>query len=160
MTGFVHKAYPPVYTQLARHAGFGSAMIVRGVEGGCIPSLSQVSRYFGYHGNGEMVLNKLTPSELGIYQEERMVPVPQGHQAVMESGSYADPWSIKPAVEYTLQSGLAALANQPGPALDSLIYGGAIALTHTGISNSLPEAAERVRQAIASGEARDRFEQG
>ena len=39
LTGYVHKAYPPVYAELGRFAGFDSALIVRGVEGGVTPSL-------------------------------------------------------------------------------------------------------------------------
>ena len=38
VTGYVHKPYPPVYADLAREAGFDTACIVRGVEGGVIPS--------------------------------------------------------------------------------------------------------------------------
>jgi uroporphyrin-III C-methyltransferase/precorrin-2 dehydrogenase/sirohydrochlorin ferrochelatase len=36
----VHKPYPRIYALLARHAGFDSALIVRGVEGSVIPLLS------------------------------------------------------------------------------------------------------------------------
>ena len=39
MTGYVHKPYPPIYATLARHAGYDSALIVRGVEGGVGASL-------------------------------------------------------------------------------------------------------------------------
>ncbi|MDD9812600.1 MAG: anthranilate phosphoribosyltransferase [Gammaproteobacteria bacterium] len=53
LTGYVHKAYPPVYLQLARAAGYAGALIVRGVEGGCIPSLSQASRFFACGGGGD-----------------------------------------------------------------------------------------------------------
>ena len=53
ITGYVHKAYPPVYLQLARAAGYAGALIVRGVEGGCIPSLSQASRFFACGGDGD-----------------------------------------------------------------------------------------------------------
>jgi len=37
LTGYVHKAYPPIYAEVARFSGFDSAMIVRGVEGGYYP---------------------------------------------------------------------------------------------------------------------------
>ncbi|MGI9310453.1 MAG: anthranilate phosphoribosyltransferase, partial [bacterium] len=33
LTGYVHKAYPPVYRQLARAADYDGAVIARGVEG-------------------------------------------------------------------------------------------------------------------------------
>ncbi|GIT48469.1 MAG: hypothetical protein Ct9H300mP14_03970 [Gammaproteobacteria bacterium] len=44
VTGYVHKPYPPIYAMLARRAGFASAAIVRGVEGGVIASLNQPSK--------------------------------------------------------------------------------------------------------------------
>jgi anthranilate phosphoribosyltransferase len=46
VTGYVHKPYPPIYATLARHAGFDSALIVRGIEGGVIPSLRQKSAMY------------------------------------------------------------------------------------------------------------------
>ena len=52
VTGYVHKPYPPVYADLAREAGFDTACIVRGVEGGVIPSLRQTGKYFHYHDRG------------------------------------------------------------------------------------------------------------
>ena len=38
VTGYVHKPYARIYMLLVRCAGFDSALIVRGVEGGIIPS--------------------------------------------------------------------------------------------------------------------------
>ena len=160
MTGFVHKAYPPVYAQLAKRAGFDSAMIVRGVEGGCIPSLSQVSRYFGYHQFGGLQLNKLSPQSLGIKCDHRMVPLHEEHERVLANASYDNPALIDPVIETVLESGLNALSNQPGAALDSLVYGAAIALTHTAIGTTIEQSADLARQAIASGEALARFNQG
>ena len=32
LTGYVHAAYPPVYSDLAKVAGFDSAILVKGVE--------------------------------------------------------------------------------------------------------------------------------
>ena len=37
VTGYVHKPYAAIYTMLARCAGFDSALIVRGIEGGNHP---------------------------------------------------------------------------------------------------------------------------
>src|ERR1700730_9026214 len=49
VTGYVHKPYPRIYALLARHAGFDSALIVRGVEGSVIPLLSQTGKVFRYY---------------------------------------------------------------------------------------------------------------
>ena len=43
VTGFVHKPYPPIYLMLARNAGFDSSIVIRGTEGGVVPSLRQKS---------------------------------------------------------------------------------------------------------------------
>ncbi|MGB5705403.1 MAG: hypothetical protein WBM41_01120 [Arenicellales bacterium] len=157
MTGFVHKAYPPVYASLARHAGFDSAMIVRGVEGGCIPSLSQLSRYFGYQDGNEMQLHKLTPREVEIDQRQRMVPIPDEFENLFSQTQFNATEVLGPAVLHNVEVGLDALNNKPGPMLDSLVYGAAIALCHSGVSESLVDGAEAARKAIASGEAIARF---
>jgi anthranilate phosphoribosyltransferase len=53
VTGYVHKPYPRIYALLARHAGFDSALLVRGVEGGVVPSLRQEGVCFNYQQMGE-----------------------------------------------------------------------------------------------------------
>lgn len=158
MTGFVHKAYPPVYAALARQAGFDSAMIVRGVEGGSIPSLSQLSRYFGYHGVEDATMYKLAPREVGIEQPLRMVPIPPEMEELVERSGFGETEVLAPVAARNVEIGLAALGNESGPMRDSLIYGAAIALSHAGVSDDLKSAAERAREAIKSGEALARFD--
>ena len=160
MTGFVHKAYPSVYEQLARQAGYKSAAIVRGVEGGCIPSLSQVSRYFGYQGDGELTLNKLAPSMASIKQENRIIPIPENMMAAIESTGYSSIAALKPVIEYTNRLGLDALENKQGPMLDSLIYGASIALFHSEIVESISQGAELAREKIMDRSALQRFQYG
>ncbi len=160
MTGFVHKAYPPVYAMLARHAGYGSASIVRGVEGGCIPSLSQVSRYFGYRGEAEMEMYKLTPGELGIHREKRAIAIPDEYAPAITKTEFLNTGVLADLVELNLELGLDALANRPGPMLDSLVYGAAIGLKQSGMHGTLAEGAVQAREAIASGEALARFRSG
>ncbi len=157
MTGFVHKAYPPVYAMLARHAGFDSSAIVRGVEGGCIASLSQVSRYFGCWGEEELRMNKLSPIEFGIERKQRAIPVPESLQADIEQTSYDNTQVLQGVVEHTVGLGLEALGNTPGAMRDSLIYGAAIGLIQFRMASDPREAAAKAVQAIASGEALARF---
>jgi len=160
LTGFVHKAYPPVYAMLARQSGFDSAAIIRGVEGGCIPSLSQLSRYFGYRGDGTLELFKLVPKELGIEQDARMVAIPERYTRDIERTCYQNSDVLQRVVEYNLELGLDALANKPGPMLDSIVYGVSIGLTHAGVVSDLGQGAELARKAISSGAALGRFEAG
>ncbi|MBT5783793.1 MAG: anthranilate phosphoribosyltransferase, partial [Candidatus Thioglobus sp.] len=39
--GYVHKPYPPIYAHLVKSSGMDTALLVRGVEGGVVPSLRQ-----------------------------------------------------------------------------------------------------------------------
>ena len=53
--------------------------------------------------------------------------------------------------------GMSALEGEHGPARDSLIYSGAIMLTHMGIGKDLDDSAGMVRTAIDSGKALKHF---
>ena len=106
LTGFVHKGYPRIYATIARAAGFDGVTIVRGVEGGVVPSLAQGSRMYtarlasaeGERGGGRsgttegaredgekdrvdeegegLVETALDPRTLGIRRDVRAVPLP------------------------------------------------------------------------------------
>ena len=158
MTGYVHKAYPPVYANLARQAGFDTAAIVRGVEGGVIPSLKQPARVFCYHDRGEESPLECYPDSIGIDQPTRAVPIPADTPAAIRPGDeIATTVDIDAAAASAARTGLEALGGQPGPAHDSLVYAAAIALHHLGRHDSLAGAADAVRQVLASGEALARF---
>ena len=61
VTGYVHKPYPRIYALLARAAHFDSALIVRGVEGGVVPSLRQAGKAFYYHDAGRGTTLRVQP---------------------------------------------------------------------------------------------------
>lgn len=144
VTGYVHKAYPRVYAMLARHAGFDSALIVRGVEGGVIPSLAQAGKAFRYQGGGAETLVEFTPADLGIEPAAR---APRKDGDAILAGAAA-------------QAGLEALAGAPGPARDSLVYGAALCLWHLGRLDSLAAAAHAARAALDRGTALAHFRAG
>ena len=158
LTGYVHKAYPPIYASLARYAGFESAMIVRGVEGGVIPSLQQPAKLFYYHDKGEEQSLELNPQDLGIAQTTRAVPLPQDLPAAEAADQIATPFDIEAAAQAAADAGLAALKGQPGPARDALTYSAAICLHHLGRTGSLAEAADVARGVLDSGKALARFQ--
>lgn len=161
MGGFVHRVYPPIYILLARHAGYYSAMVVRGVEGSVLPSLSQVTCYFRYDGNtqsGETEKVRLDPNELAISQTERAMPLPNDlpepeHQPDQRASS-VDTIAL---AQVAAEMGLAALKGQQGPIYDSLVYGASICLHHLGRVSSWSEAADLSRAALKSGKAYARF---
>ena len=159
MTGYVHKPYPPIYAMLARHAGFFSAMIVRGVEGGVIPSLQQPSKLFYFHGDGELQSMSIDPANVGVNQSARAVPIPERlsrpNELAEELSADVDTQALAQAAA---NAGKAALAGGPGAAYDSLVYGGALCLYHLQRQPSLQVAADTVRRAISSGEPLARFQ--
>lgn len=143
--GYVHNNYPRVYAMLADTAGFDGAVIVKGAEGGVVPSLQASSKLFLSRGGepGEPV--SLNPALAGIHDAPaRAIPAPGGDLA----------GNAPHAVEH----GLAALAGKTGAARDSLAYAGGIALLGAGRVETLSDGAQTVRRVLDSGEARGRFE--
>jgi anthranilate phosphoribosyltransferase len=154
VTGYVHKPYPRIYALLARHAGFDSALIVRGVEGGVIPSLSNAGRAFHYHGGGEERCTDFKPAELGISQSVRAPRIPGAPATGAGDADPGDaPLDSVAVAKAAAAAGMAALAGEPGASRDGLVYGGALCLWHLGRYADLPSAAEAVRGAIDSGKA-------
>jgi anthranilate phosphoribosyltransferase len=160
LTGYVHKAYPPIYAELARFTGFDSAMIMRGVEGGVIPSLQQPGKLFFYHDKGEEQQRDLDPTSLGIQQKTRAVPMPKDLPQVEQADNIANPFDANAAAEHAAEAGMAALKGEKGPAYDSLVYAGAITLSHLGRADGLQAGAEQIRKVLDSGQALAHFEAG
>lgn len=153
MGGYVHTAYPPIYEYLARQAGFTSAMFVRGVEGGIIPSLQQAGKLFYYHADSALTQWDLSPSELGIDSPTRTIPLPDDLPAVEAQDDISTTVNSDALAERSAQLGLAALSGEKGLMYDSIVYASAIALTHLGRYTPLTEAAQAVRAVLDSGRA-------
>jgi anthranilate phosphoribosyltransferase len=156
VTGYVHKPYPRIYALLARHAGFDSVLLVRGVEGGVLPSLRHSGKAFYYHERGEERAIDFAPADFGIEQPLRAPPLPPGLaadpdedlDAALDAGAIA----AAAAVE-----GHEALDGKPGPVRESLVSAAALCLWHLGRYDGLRTAADVVREALDSGAARERF---
>jgi anthranilate phosphoribosyltransferase len=145
-----------VYTRLARYAGFASAAIIRGVEGGVIPSLKQPAKVFCYHDAGAEVAQELHPESIDIAQPTRAVPLPPDLAPDVD-GDGASAFDSTAAAQAAAEAGLAALQRAPGAARDSLIYGAAIMLHHLRRHATLQEAATAVAAALDSGAALRHF---
>ncbi len=157
VTGYVHKPYPPVYAMLARHVGFDSALLVRGVEGGIIPSLRQAGKVFSYQNRGEEIGTDINPAEVGIDQTVRAVPLPEDLPTTSRGDDeVAVAVDIKSAAEAAAKAGMEALSGTRGATYDSLVYAGALILNHLGRAAHLNEAADMIRTALDSGRAADR----
>ena len=157
VSGYVHKPYPPVYAMLARHVGFDSALLVRGIEGGIIPSLRQDGNYFSYHDRGEEIGVDIHPDMVGITQTLRAVPLPENLPKIARPGDeIAIAVDVKDAALAAADAGMQALNGKQGVTYDSLVYTGALILKHMGKHDNLKEAAEAVRAVLDSGKATSR----
>ena len=156
VTGYVHKPYPPVYATLARHAGFDHSLIIRGTEGGVIPSLRQESRMFVVHDKGEEQLVEFKPQDLGIQQDVRAPLIP-GMGEASELEEHQTEFNAARVSQQAAEAGLAALNGQKGASYDSLVLGAAIMLYGLKKVDSIAAGAEMARKAIDSGEAKARF---
>lgn len=158
VTGFVHKPYPPIYAKLAKEGGFASSILVRGVEGGVVPSLTQAARYF-VSADGETLSQvDIEPADVDIQRKERAVPLPDSLQddSLRSVKSPDNPFAGVLASR-AAELGLAALTGEPGYTRDSLVYSGAVILHARGCANSMSEAAALVRRALDDGSAQACF---
>ena len=156
MTGYVHKPYPPVYEKLAKLAGFDSAVIVRGVEGGVTPALNKPAKYFEYHGiDSQLNEVDVLPENVAIEQSQRCVPIPDNAKV---SHNHEDVVDVEILSKASADAGLAALNGEAGPARDCLLYSAAIMLRHLGKAESLKAGADIASKRIASGEAMAHFQ--
>ena len=158
VTGYVHKPYARIYLLLARCAGFDSALIVRGIEGGIIPSLRQGAKVWAYHDDRDEQETDISPETVGIEQTVRAVPLPEGiagyRRKSDDTGGEVDGLAIARAAA---QAGLDALDGAPGPARDSLVYAAALVLRHTGRVQEPREGAAVARATLDDGRARAHF---
>ncbi|MGA8261988.1 MAG: hypothetical protein WB783_17380 [Arenicellales bacterium] len=142
--GYVHTGYPPIYAMLAELAGYDSAIIVKGVEGGITPSLNTRAKV--YHARTGMPGEPLSlrPGSIGIDAGgARAVPAP-----------FED---LEANAARAVELGLAALAGEPGIAREGLVYAAAVALAGAGRVESIESGARTARRALDSGEAKSRF---
>ena len=158
VTGFVHKPYPPIYARLAALSGFSSSVLVRGVEGGVVPSLTQAARYFTSKDGDTLSQVDISPEILGIVREERAVPLPAhlAGDSVRSVKAPQNPYAGQLAL-HTARLGLEALESQVGYTRDSLVYSGAVILHALKKVNTLQAGADKVRDVLGNGNAKRHF---
>ena len=159
LTGYVHKAYPPIYAHLAEVAGFDSAILVRGVEGGVMPSLRQATvAYIHDCSASQSQQRQLDPSPLGIRDKNRAVPLPENFPKVkIKIDKVAGDYDVEKISQLAVEIGLDALRGKDGLACNALVYAASIVLSQIQIL-PLTAAAEQVRKVIKSGKARSHFQ--
>lgn len=146
--GYVHKPYPPIYAELAEFSGLDSSLLIRGVEGGVVPSLRQTGLMIAYDGVKERARLDINPKELGIEQNMRAIGLP-------------DKWAVKnkrqELAKYTVQLGVEALSGKQGIYYDGLVYVGSLILWHMNQVNTLVDAAGKVRAVLDSSKTLSRL---
>ena len=148
VTGYVHKPYPRIYAMLARAAGFDSALIVRGVEGGVAPSLRATGRAYRYEDGGAEAAVDLRAGDFGLAEGLYPPQLASVHDA---------PFDAEAAARATCAQGLAALRGEAGPMRDNLVCAAAAILWHLRRHDTLRAAADAVRAALDDGRAYARF---
>ncbi len=146
--GYVHKPYPPIYAHLVTASGMDTSLLVRGVEGGVIPSLRQKGLMISYQGSVEQDKVDIDPKLLGIYQDIRAISFPSGLNV------YSD---IKALADYTVKLGKSALSGEKGLFYDGLVLAASLILWHTRKASSLIEAACITRAVLDSGKVLSRL---
>jgi len=127
---------------LARHAGFDSALIIRGVEGGVIPSLRQPGRRPATTTTRGIRID-LDPTQIGIEQSARAVPLPDDLPKRERADDVAIAVDIKATAAAAAAAGLAALQGEKGATYDSLLLGASLILHHVGRAASFHAAPSR-----------------
>ena len=146
--GFVHKPYPPIYAALTARAGFDTSLVIRGVEGGVVPSLRQKGLMISYLGEKEKARVEIDPKAMDIQRELRAIVFPQNLTIEKDKSSLA---------EYTIVLGKSALAGEKGMFYDGLVYSASLILWHLEKFKDLSDAAEHVRAVLDSGKALKRL---
>ena len=157
MSGYVHKPYTRVYAMLARHSGFDSCLMIRGVEGGITPSLRQSGKVFYYHDKGEEKAQDFDPADIGINQDVRATPLPDDLPPAPESEDVSAHFDADAVAKMAADAGLAALNGEKGSTYDALVYSASIALWHLKKYDNIQDAANKVREVLDNGEALKHF---
>jgi len=152
----VHNEYPPIYTMLARHSGFNSALLMRGTEGGVTPSLCKRGEFVRYWEQSEDVVVEADPSKIGIEQENRLVPIAHALMPIIDREFGPDENNAEIA-KLAAKEGLANIEGEKSATCDALLYSASLTLWHLGRYDSVPDAASMVRKILFSGKAAARF---
>ncbi|MBI4464940.1 MAG: anthranilate phosphoribosyltransferase [Acidobacteria bacterium] len=158
IAGFVHKGYERLIPVLARHAGYASALGVRGVEGGVILPLRGVVACVGYRDQGPEEILRFDPAEAGVGSTLRAPALPAGAMGEGEEKEEEFPAvDTEKIAEAAAEAGREALGGKPGATRDSLLYAAGAILWHCKRFDSLRSATDFARRALDSGQTLSHF---
>ena len=156
-TGFVHKPYPPIYLELSRNADFSSASVIRGTEGGIIPSLRQTGKIHYYDSSSsEDEMYEVKPEDLGIDESSRAVDLPDSLKKKETSDKIESKVSALDVAKAAAKDGMDALSGKDG-AMKSCIHLGATIILQRMTGNDILQCSKEVLKVIDSGSAASRM---
>ena len=139
--GYVHKPYPPIYSTIAEQSGFTSSLVIRGVEGGVVPSLRQKGLMYSYYQGIEKNKVDIDPKIIGIDSDLRAIAVPKNLEGTKNRDFLA---------KHVANLGMEALAGERGMFYNGLLYSASLILWHLEREESLSAASEKVRAVLDS----------
>ena len=160
VTGYVHKPYPPIYLMLARNAGFDSSIVIRGTEGGIVPSLRQrVNAHFYRDGNDTDQVIEIEPNaDLNLIQDVRAVKIPDNIQKTKKIDKIETKVNPEEIAKESLKLGMSALEGEKGPMRDCIALSATLVLQHV-TGNPVKDCFKEVNNILDSGSALKRFKQ-
>ena len=167
ITGYVHKPYRDTYCMLARHVGYDSLLLVRGTEGGIVPSFRAPAHVIRYgdgveHNDGVSYQElDLELTDMDLLRDYRAADIPDDLPlAKKDESPVGMKWDIDVLSALCAEQGREALSGKSGPLHDAAVLGAALVMWHTGKEPDIARAADKARAVIASGEAMQRLEAG
>ena len=158
ITGFVHKPYPPIYLMLARNAGFDSSMVIRGTEGGVVPSLRQRGIFHFYKSpdkqDDSFEIDPVTL--LDIKQDARAVPLPDSISKENKNDKIETKVDPLEVAKESLRQGMDALSGTEGIMKDCISYCAATIASHVS-GNDIKLCYREVHKILESGSVLSRF---
>ncbi|MEM7358602.1 MAG: anthranilate phosphoribosyltransferase [Pseudomonadota bacterium] len=144
--GYVHRAYPEIYTRLAQQAGYASLLLVKGREGGLMPALNKPIRniYSRFDGHD------------AAFSEESGPDMPA--ELIGDTSTLAASGNVAADAEQCLELGWAALGGEKNAMRNSLVASAAQIVSRSPQFNSFSAAVEKVQNCLDNGSAQTRFE--
>ena len=161
VTGYVHKPYRDTYCMLARHVGYDSLLLVRGTEGGIIPSFRAPAHVVRYSDGVSYEEHDLDLEAMELLRDYRAEDIPDDlPTAPKETSPVGMKWDIDALSTLCANQGREALSGKSGPLYDAAVLGAALVMWHTGKEQNLAAAANKARAAISSGDAMRHLDAG
>ena len=157
-TGYVHKPYPPIYLMLARNADFDSSIVIRGTEGGVVPSLRQKANAHFYRNKDEadQVIEIEPVGDLDLVQNVRAVKIPENIKKANKIDKIETKVNPEEIAKESLKLGIKALDGEKGPMKDCIALSATIILQHI-TSDTVKNCFNEVNNVLDSGSALKRF---